>query len=311
MFEPKRILVVVDPTAKEQPAAERAAWLAKRMKAALHLFICDYSPEIASHEFFDARELEKARIEILRQHEQNLEKLADVFRANGLEVSVSARWDSPLHEAILRQIAELKPDMVAKDTHYHNVIKRALLTNTDWNLIRTCPVPLLLVKPHEEPHEKISILAAIDPLHKADKPGKMDQWILEAAKELQSVTHGDLHVVHAIQPALPYVMSADGMGVPIAPPTEEMVESMRIQHARSVEQLLGSLSIETENVHILDGDPRDVLIREAETLQADIVVLGAVARGALGRLLLGSTAEQIMDRIPSDLLIVKPPNPHS
>jgi universal stress protein E len=43
-----------------------------------------------------------------------------------------------------------------------------------------------------------------------------------------------------------------------------------------------------------------------EKLHADLVVMGAVSRGALKRLLLGSTAELVLDHISSDLLIIKP-----
>jgi hypothetical protein len=42
MPEIKRILVVLDPASEQQPALERAAWLATLSGAALDLFICDY-----------------------------------------------------------------------------------------------------------------------------------------------------------------------------------------------------------------------------------------------------------------------------
>jgi universal stress protein E len=37
-----------------------------------------------------------------------------------------------------------------------------------------------------------------------------------------------------------------------------------------------------------------------------MVVMGAISRTALHRLLLGSTAEQILDALPCDVLLVKP-----
>src|SRR5690606_33898768 len=38
----KRVLVVLDPTAEEQPALQRAAWLARHLPAELELFVCEY-----------------------------------------------------------------------------------------------------------------------------------------------------------------------------------------------------------------------------------------------------------------------------
>jgi hypothetical protein len=37
-----------------------------------------------------------------------------------------------------------------------------------------------------------------------------------------------------------------------------------------------------------------------------MVVMGAISRSAIGRFLLGSTAEWVLDALPCDVLIVKP-----
>jgi universal stress protein E len=59
-------------------------------------------------------------------------------------------------------------------------------------------------------------------------------------------------------------------------------------------------------MRVIDGETRDVLVGAVDELDADVVVIGAVARGALKRLALGSTAERVLDFVPCDLLIVKP-----
>ena len=79
------------------------------------------------------------------------------------------------------------PDLVVKDTHYHSVIRRTVFTNTDWNLIRTCPAPLLLAKPGEW-RAPPTLLAALDPGHLGDKPAALDHDILDAA-QLLAGTH--------------------------------------------------------------------------------------------------------------------------
>ncbi|MND09065.1 Universal stress protein E [compost metagenome] len=49
-----------------------------------------------------------------------------------------------------------------------------------------------------------------------------------------------------------------------------------------------------------------MLVGACEEYRADLVVIGAVSRGALQRLALGSTAERVLDFVPCDLLIVNP-----
>jgi universal stress protein E len=59
-------------------------------------------------------------------------------------------------------------------------------------------------------------------------------------------------------------------------------------------------------MRVIDGETREVLVGTVDELDADVVVIGAVSRGALKRLALGSTAERVLDFVPCDLLIVKP-----
>ncbi len=105
------------------------------------------------------------------------------MRESGLTVKTVAVWDHPLHEGIVRHAAAIGADIVFKDTHHHSAVSRALLTNTDWNLIRTCAVPLWLVKPREIP-DKPTFIAAIDPLNEHDKPAALDDEILVLSKML-------------------------------------------------------------------------------------------------------------------------------
>ena len=52
--------------------------------------------------------------------------------------------------------------------------------------------------------------------------------------------------------------------------------------------------------------PRDILPAFAREYDADLVVMGALARTGLKRRILGSTAEQVLDNLPCDILIVRP-----
>jgi len=54
------------------------------------------------------------------------------------------------------------------------------------------------------------------------------------------------------------------------------------------------------------GDPADEIVSLAQESDVDLLVMGAVARSALGRLLIGNTAEKVLDAVDCDLLIIKP-----
>jgi nucleotide-binding universal stress UspA family protein len=71
MKEISRILAVVDPTASEQPAMHRAAWLAKKNGAELELLVCYYNEYLSGDRLFDSPSLEKARDEVIQSHENH------------------------------------------------------------------------------------------------------------------------------------------------------------------------------------------------------------------------------------------------
>ena len=143
MKKVSRILAVLDPTSSEQPAAKKACQVAAQSGAEVELFICDYDQHLSGERFFDSQGLQRARDHIIERHRTRLGQIADQLRrdvpgAAELQIDVDARWDNPRDDAILRKLRDSKADLLVKDTHYHNVLKRTVFTNTDWELIRGC-----------------------------------------------------------------------------------------------------------------------------------------------------------------------------
>jgi universal stress protein E len=302
-----RILAVVDPTSEAQPGVEKAADLARAFGSALELFVCDFDPALHATPFFDNDVLRELREDFLEERVEFLEDLAEELRGEGLSVETHVHWDNPLYKGILARVAETTPDLVVKDTHYHSVLRRTVVTNTDWNLIRTCGVPLLLAKSAGW-KSPMRILAAVDPGHLADKPAALDHDILDAASLLARRLEGELHVVHAFFPAALLALTTGMAGMPLAGDltAAEIVETERKRIATGLSAIVGAHDLPAGRVHLLQGSATDVLPRCAESQQADLVVMGAVSRSRLEEAFIGSTAERVLDRIPCDVLVVKP-----
>jgi universal stress protein E len=305
MPEPPRILVVVDPTAAAGPAVERGAWLARHFAGVrLELFICDFDPVLESRTG-DQAAVSNARAAVIEDHRRRLQVLAAPLAAEGIDVTVNARWDHPLHEAIVRKAVDTAADIVVKETHYHSVLKRSILSNTDWNLIRNCPSALLLVKPRPV-SLKPCIVAAIDPLHERDKLASLDHDILTAAERFSGALGGEMHAFHAFDIAPLMAASTDAMMMPIALPLDEIADALRLEHSAAVHAVTDTHAIPRARVHVEQGATRDALVALIDELRADVVVMGAVSRSGLERLFVGSTAEDVLDKLSCDLLIVKP-----
>jgi len=304
-FDP--VLVVVDPTAEQQPAATKAAHIALHAGARLHLLVCDYEPAFEPDVFFrDSDQLRALRTEFLAVRHAELDRLATSLRTIAPVVDTTVRWGRPLHRCIFEVATELEPGLIVKDTHYHSAARRSLFTNTDWHLIRDSRWPLLLVKPaawHEEPR----VLAAHDPSRQRGKPAELDVVILDTAERLRSCLAADVHVVHAFNAAALLAATISGEPFQVGPSTLEIVDMERQRLEKLCRSLTAARGVSAARIHLEDGAAVKVLLNLTESLAADIVVMGANSRSEVRERVLGSTAERTLDRLSCDVLVVKLP----
>lgn len=300
----KQILVIVDPTATGHPSIDKAASLAEKFNARLELFVCDTKAaremRLSSHVRTSPGEPFAVSIKGL------LESLAEPLRARGLDVTTETVCADPLHVGLIDRVRQTNADLVVKDTHHHSLAQRTFLTNTDWQLIRACPVPLLLTKSAPWA-DTPRIVAAVDPGHVNDKPKMLDHWIIEHASLFAQRLHGELHVVHVYLP-LAIIGAATAVSptmVAAAAPEELALEEKNRREL--VTSLVSEYDVAPRNIHLELGGPGQMLPLAAERINADVMTMGAIARSGLKRIFVGSTAEDVLEKLPCDALIVKPP----
>jgi universal stress protein E len=173
---------------------------------------------------------------------------------------------------------------------------------TDWELLRNSPVPLLLVK-RSNPYRHADVLIAVDPCHAHSKPAQLDAEVLGAGAQIAATLKGKLHAVHAYAPVV-----IGGAASSVSASVATRLDGIAASRARAEFHRLLENSPVAQNRRYLVGDfPTAAIDGVARRIHADIVVLGALSRSGLKRLFIGNTAEQLLDRLPCDLLIVKPP----
>lgn len=305
MLKTSRILCVIDPAAPFHPAMHRAAWLAKKMDAKLELLVCLYDDYVSNSAFFDARSMQRMRDEWNKVQETALEVLAEPLRTQGVEIETTAVCDHPLHEGIVRHAIASGADIVLKDTHHHLKLSLSAFSNSDWNLIRTCPMPLWFVKPHEIP-EELHLIAAIDPLNEHDKPAALDDEIVLVSKTIAEDIGADVHIFHAFDPRIAIASMTANAYVPVSMPLDEIEEQVRQQHQGRFKEFVDFHGIPDDRAHLIAGLTHEELPELATKMDAVLVIMGAIARNRWKRIFIGATAEQTLDRLPCDLLVIKP-----
>lgn len=298
----QNILLIIDPTASEQLSLGKAELLAQRFDARLELFVCDTK---AAREM---RLLAQRAMDPSRLLDVNLKPMLEDFalplRQKGIDVSTECGFADVLADGLADRIKRSKADLVIKDTHHHSLLQRTLVTNTDWHLIRTAQVPLLLSKPKGWGSPP-KVVAAVDPGHVNDKPAALDEAILQWSCAIAERAQASLHAVHAYIPLTVAAAAGNALG-PIANSlTPEAMEFEEKEKRKELQALTGRYAISHDHLHLELGIAADILPRKAEELHADLVVMGAVARRGLNRIFIGSTAERALEKMPCDVLVVK------
>ena len=301
---PRRLLVVIDPAARSQPALAKAARLARAGRARVELYACDGRGGPA-----DAGGAGAAARRRLEAGEARLRALARRYQ-RGRPSEVCCELGEPRAERILARIRRYRPDLVVLDARVRPAAPRALFGPAGWPLIRDCPAPLLYARPGRW-HGAPRIAAAVDPLHPADPRARLDAAIVARARALARRLGGSLAVVHAWLPVEPAFLGPAVLGLPVGAPAAVAgaLAAAEAGAARALARLCRAGGRPRARGVLLRGAAVETLPGYAKAAGLDVLALGAVSRGRLYAALIGSTAERLLPRVPCDLLIVKARRP--
>ncbi len=308
----KNIFYVAEAAVVQGPAMARAVSLAENNQA--DLTVIDIVPVITAGIGMPTGgptsiELQSAMVSKRRQE---LESLVAPYKQR-LTIKIDVLVGQTFLEAI-RFVLRNQYDLLIKPAENPNYIER-LFGSDDMHLLRKCPCPIWLTRP-EDKANYACILAAVD--FNLDMTNTVEQilnqQILELSSSLALSDFAALHFVHVWDaPAEMMVRSwadnPDEAGM-------SYVEGERSRHERALnllsDQLRDQIGKEAYDhlslqFHLRRGTASIVIPETAKQLQADLVVMGTVARTGIAGLLIGNTAEAILEQLQCSVLAVKPP----
>ena len=112
------------------------------------------------------------------------------------------------------------------------------------------------------------------------------------------------HVVSVLVP-LSTVFAAPEAGRGLDWSFTELTQDIQRETESKLHQLIADNGLSGAELTVRTGDPRDEIIAAANDMNADLIVIGSNYRGALNRLLLGSTARSVLDQTPCDTLVCR------
>lgn len=291
------ILVDVDALSSQHPALEQAVMLAARCGARVTIVdVLPCVPHMARH--FVTAALEQ---ELVDDRRARLSALAE--RIAAVPVSTELLRGRPA-DALVLEVLRARHDLLVR-AH-----ERDLTTDMprrfgaiDMELLRHCPCPVWLIG---RSHLRVSrIVAAVhaDPSDSVQQ--ELNGTILDWALMLKELTGAELTIVQA--------WTAFGASVLKSRMSPEeftaFIDAARGQAETALRVFTDSLRDRLQGVAIetIEGDAADVIARFVEAHAIGVVVMGTVARTGIAGLLMGNTAERVLQRLHGSVLAVKPP----
>ncbi len=203
---------------------------------------------------------------------------------------------------IIRQVLRGGHDLVIRAGDASHPFAKTIFGSTCRQLMRKCPVPVLAVKPLGD-NRYHTVVAALGPPHTREETLNPD--ILQKAAELARLDGAQLHVVHVWQPEI--FPQIPAWSAELRQQMEQWMQQQEQARKDWFAQTLQQAGVEKDaRAHFLHGEPSLTLSEFVQQQQADLVVMGTVARTGIQGFLIGNTAEKLLQEIHCAILALKP-----
>ncbi|WP_283786309.1 universal stress protein [Bermanella sp. WJH001] len=299
MLAIKNVLLLLDQEVGNHNAIKRAMQICQEHDANLFVttYVYNHACEEGSLSDLDMRhELKSMLLEQAQAWAENLFK--ELYLPADTPLSIC--WCRHAYQAVIDNSEDASFDLVIKAAaKHHNIVER-VLQHQDWNLLKHCPAPVLLVKA-KAAWEARTVIAAVDATS-LDKSHKIiNEHIFEFIEIINQDDKYNVHMVNSY-PMLSLTLAS----LPDAPIPEDLQQYVVDQHTQACEILAEKYNIADDNIHIIEGEPEEAITKTAEKLDADVIVVGILNEEDLQSVILGSTVEHVLDSTHADVLAIKP-----
>jgi len=292
MFPIKRIVAATDMSPFAARAEERAARLVHELESeSLHLLhVVDNLPlEALRHLDQPPLDTEYHLIESSRKQLAEIEhKLSAKYKAKVITTTLNVGRP---HTEIVRYAKLLNAELIAMGIH--GGFARKLVGSTVDKVLRQSVTPLLLVKEVPRgPYQRILV-----PVDFSDSSMQAIEMAVNIAP------HATVTVLHAFDAPLVGQMRLYGV-------SHETIEAYRAQVRADRISKMQQLMVEADPKEnswsqlVKLGEAPDVILKQAEVLESDLIIIGRHGQSALEDMIVGSVTKQVIEESTCDVLVI-------
>ncbi|NQV35100.1 MAG: universal stress protein [Phycisphaeraceae bacterium] len=202
---------------------------------------------------------------------------------------------------IVRAVMREHYDLVMLTTEGRPGAKGRFYGRTALHLIRKCPCTVWIVKPN--PNKPFSgILAAVDPDPLNTQKTMLNIKIMDLATSLAAQEHCELHVVYSHSPWQDHFLHYTTMSARVI---ETVTQQLLEQRRKHLDDLVVHYGI-GKQVHFLLEEPGMAIPDLIRKQHIKLIVMGTTCQSGLSGLLIGSTAESVLQQVDCSVLAIKP-----
>ena len=124
--------------------------------------------------------------------------------------------------------------------------------------------------------------------------------VAKRAKEIVDINQAKLSIIHVVD----YLPISDSAYGPVIPFDVDLAQELTKAAQKRLDELGKQLEVDKDSLILEMGSPKLEIIRVAEELGVDLIVVGSHGRHGLA-LLLGSTANGVLHHATCDVLAVR------
>ncbi|MCG7488246.1 universal stress protein [Vibrio sp. Of14-4] len=276
--------------------------IANRNQAKLTgLVVCPHLPD-DMHEYQE--HYEGSLIESLQSQIQS----SLLLSINDMDIAVELIVaEKPDVEAI-RYVEKHNIDLVIKEAE-SNKTNSLGLRAIDMNLLRKCPCPVWLNRPTNKPTDQQRVAVAIDANATTEEERRLSIDLLRLGRTITDNCDGQLHIVSCWEYVLESYLKDNVWFKPSEEELDNHITSAKQQHSVALQALIDDSGIGGDiTIHRLHGAPDDEIPACVEEKEVDILVMGTLARTGIEGVIIGNTAENIVQSVSCSLVALKPKN---
>lgn len=241
---------------------------------------------------------------IIQEEKRNLQQFVTAIQQAGIPVSSKTFIGIPFIE-IIKEVLRNQHDLVMITAEGSGSVKDIRFGNTTVHLMRKCPCPVWVIKPSQN-RQFERILAAVD-LDQEDKVRTaLNTKIIELATSLARLGQSELLIIHAWRMIGESIIK--GRGEFSTNQIEGLLRETKEAHRQSLIEFLQQHPLEDlkYNVYLLKGEAGELITELAQNKAVDLIIMGTISRAGIAGLLIGNTAEKVLRKVDSSVLVIKP-----